>query len=81
MSSFGPLMKVLAVKLTVPLEEYVYWVYQRQLEKYDDMQEQCVRNGWITNMFFCRGRVLSHLQLHQKDKRKYNLNFKKQNKL
>ena len=27
------------------------WAHQRKLEKYEDLQEQCVRNGWITNIF------------------------------
>ncbi len=43
----------------VPFEENFDWAHQRKLEKYEDLQEQCVRNGWITNVFpikvGCRG--------------------------
>ena len=35
------------------------WAHQRKLEKYEDLREQCVRNGWITKVFSievgCRG--------------------------
>ena len=51
--------KVFVIKLTVPYEENFDWAHQRKLEKYDDLREQCVRNGWITNVFpievGCRG--------------------------
>ena len=60
---------------------YVY-IYIYILEKYEDLREQCVRNGWITNVFpnkvGCRGFVanstsifLTNLGLPPSDKRKY----------
>ena len=53
-----------------------------KLEKYEDLREQCVRNGWITNVFpikvGCRGFIvnsttvfLTNLGLPPSDKRKY----------
>ena len=51
--------KVFVIELTVPFEENFNWAHQCKLEKYEDLQEQCVRNGWITNIFpieiGCRG--------------------------
>ena len=32
-------------------EENFDWAHQRKLKKYEDLREQCVRNGWITNVF------------------------------
>ena len=43
--------KVFVIELTVPYEENFDWAHQRKLEKYEDLREQCVRNGWITNVF------------------------------
>ena len=31
-------------------EENFGWAHQHKLEKYEDLQEQCVRNGWITSV-------------------------------
>ena len=45
------LNKVFVIELTVPFEENFKWAHQRKLEKYEAPQEQCVRNGWITNIF------------------------------
>ena len=43
----------------VPSEEIFDWAHQRKLEKYKNLREQCVRNGWIRNVFVikvgCRG--------------------------
>ena len=51
--------KVFVIELTVPYEENFDWAHQRKLEKYEDLREQCVRNGWLTNVFRfevgCRG--------------------------
>ena len=48
--------KVFVIELMVPFEENFDW---EQLEKYEDRQEQCIRNRWITNVFpievGCRG--------------------------
>ena len=63
-------------------EENFDWAHQCKLEKYEDLQEQCVRNGWITNIFpievECRGFIanstsvfLTNLGLPPSDKRKY----------
>ena len=68
--------------LMVPFEENFNWAHQRKLEKYEDLQEQCVRNGWITNVFpievKCRGFIanwtstfLTNLGLPPSVKRKY----------
>ena len=43
--------KVFVIELTVPFEENFDWAHQRNLEKYENLREQCVRNGWITNVF------------------------------
>ena len=74
--------KVFVIELTVPCEENFDWAHQRKLEKYEDMREQCVRNGWITNVFSIevgwRGFIanstsvfLTNLGLPPSDKRKY----------
>ena len=74
--------KVFVIELTVPYEENFDWAHQRKLEKYEDLREQCVRNGWITNVFpievGCRGFIvnstfvfLTNLGLPPSDKRKY----------
>ena len=74
--------KVFVIELTVPYEENFNWAHQRKLEKYEDLREQCVRNGWITNVFpikvRCRGFIanstsvfLTNFGLSPSDKRKY----------
>ena len=74
--------QVFVIELTVPYEENFDWAHQYKLEKYEDLQEQCVRNGWITNVFpievGCRGFIanstsvfLTNLGLPPSDKRKY----------
>ena len=74
--------KVFVIELTAPFEENFDWAYQRKLEKYEDLREHCVRNGWITNVFpievGCRGFIanstsvfLTNLGLPPSDKRKY----------
>ena len=40
--------KVFIIELTVPYEENFDWAHQHKLEKYEDLREQCVRNGWMT---------------------------------
>ena len=82
--SFGLLKqkKVFGIELTVPFEENFDCAHQPKLEKYEDLQEQCVRNGWITNVFpievGCRGFIanstslfLTDLGLPPSDERKY----------
>ena len=71
--------KVFVIELTVPFEVNIPWAHQRKLEKYEDLREQCVRNGWITNVFSiavgCRCNstsvFLTNLRLPPSDKRKY----------
>ena len=76
------LKKVFVIESMIPFEENFDWAYQRKLEKYEDLREQCVRNGWITNVFpfevGCRGFIanstsafLTILGLAPSDKRKY----------
>ena len=66
----------------VPFEENFDWAHQHKFEKYEDLREQCVRNGWITNVFpikvSCTGFIanstsviLTNLGLPPSDKRKY----------
>ena len=73
---------VFVIELMVPFEENFDWAHQRKLEKYEDLREQCVTNGWITNVFSievgCRGFIadttsffLTNLGLPSSDKRKY----------
>ena len=74
--------KVFVIELTVPYEENFDWAHQRKLLKYEDLREQCVRNGWITNVFpievGCREFIakstsvfLTNLGLPPSDKKKY----------
>ena len=74
--------KVFGIELTVPYEENLDWAHQCKLEKYEDLREQCVRNGWITNVFPIKVRCsafiansisvfLTNLGLPPSDKRKY----------
>ena len=51
---FGPLKqkkKRFCFELTVAFEENFDWAHQHKLEKYENLWEQWVRNGWITNVF------------------------------
>ena len=41
----------IVIEFMVPFEETINWALQCMLEKYEDLREQCVRNGWITNGF------------------------------
>ena len=74
--------KVFVIELTVPFEENFGWAHQRKLEKYEDLREQCVINGWIKNVLpidaGCRGFIanstsvfLNNLGLPPSNKRKY----------
>ena len=74
--------KVFAIELTVPYEENFELAHQRKSEKYEDLREQFVRNGWKMNVFSievgCRGFIanstsvfLTNLGLPPLDKRKY----------
>ena len=74
--------EVFVIELTVPLEDNFDWAHQRKLEKYEDLREECIINGWITNVFpievGCRGFIanstsvfLTNLGLPPSDKRKY----------
>ena len=78
----GKEKKCFRFELTVPFEENFDWAHQRKSEKYEDPREQCVRNGWIINVFSievgCRGFILNststfltNLGLPPSDKRKY----------
>ena len=61
--------------------EYIKKLEYIKLEKYEDLREQCVRNGWITNVFLIEVRYrgfianstsyfLTNLGLPPSDKRK-----------
>ena len=74
--------KVFVIELTVSYEEKFHWAHQRKVEKYKDLREKCVRNGWITNVFpievRCRDFIanstsvfLTNFGLPPSDKRKY----------
>ena len=76
------LKKVFVIELIVLFEENFDWLHQCKLEKYEDLRAQCVRNGWITNVFpievRCRDFItnstsefLTYLGLSPSDKRKY----------
>ena len=78
--------KVFVIELTVLFEENFDWAHQRKLTKYEDLREQCVRNGLITNVFpiqvGCRGFIdnltsvfLTNLGLPPSDKRIYMENI------
>ena len=64
-------------ELTVPFEENFDCAQQHKLEKSENLQEQCVRNGWITNALpievRCRGFIANSTSvfLTFSDKRKY----------
>ena len=74
--------KAFVIELTIPFEENFDRANKRKLEKYEDLQELCVTNSWITNVFpikiGCRSFIdnstpvfLTNLGLSQSDKRKY----------
>ena len=43
--------KLFFVELMFPFKEIFNRAHQRNLEKYEDLREKCVRNRWITNVF------------------------------
>ena len=47
----------------IPFEANINWVHQQKLEKYKDLREQCIKNGWSTDIFpleiGCRGFILN----------------------
>ena len=51
--------QVIIAELMIPFEENIDWAHQRKLEKYEDLREQCVKNGWSRDIFpleiGCRG--------------------------
>ena len=53
--------KVIIAELTIPFETNIDWAHQRKLEKYEDLQEQCTKNDWSTDIFpleiGCRGLI------------------------
>ena len=42
------LEEVFIIELTILFDENFDWAHPHKLEKYEDLQEQCIRNGWIT---------------------------------
>ena len=78
--------EVSVIELTVPFEENFNWVHHRKLEKNENLREQCLKNGWIMDVFpievGCRGIIanstsvfLTDLGLAPSDKRKYMEKF------
>ena len=74
--------KVIITELTVPFEDNIIWAHQRKLKKYEDLREQCIKNGWSTDIFpleiGCQGFIsnststfLYKLGLSPSEKRKY----------
>ena len=51
--------KVIIADITIPFKANINWVHHDKLEKYEDLHEQCVKNGWLTDIFRleieCRG--------------------------
>ena len=47
----------------VSFEENIDWEYQHKLEKYEDLQEQWVKNSWTTDIFLievkCQGFIVN----------------------
>ena len=43
--------KVMIAELTIPFEVNIDWAHQRELEKYEDLREQCIKKGWPTDIF------------------------------
>ena len=42
---------IIAELIIIPFKVNIDWVHQRKLEKYEDLWEQCVKNGWSTDIF------------------------------
>ena len=74
--------KVIIAELTIPFEANIDWAHQRKLEKYEDLRELCIKNGWSTDIFpheiGCRGFIstststfLTKLGLSPAEKREY----------
>ena len=75
--------KVIIAELTIPFETNIDWAHQWKLEKYEDLREQCIKNGWSTDLYplkiGCQGfilnatsKFLTKLELSQAKKREYN---------
>ena len=43
--------KDIFAELTISFEDNNDWAHQRKLEKYEDLREQCIKNGWSTDIF------------------------------
>ena len=43
--------KVIMAELTIPFEANIDIAHQRKLEEYEDLREQCIKNGWSTDIF------------------------------
>ena len=43
--------KVMITEFMIPFETNIDWAHQRKLEKYKDLREQCIKNGWSTDIF------------------------------
>ena len=80
--TMGTFKESYIAKLTIPLEVNIDWAHQRKLQKYDDLREEYVKNGWSTDIFpleiGCRGFIsiststsLTKLGLSRKEKREY----------
>ena len=61
------LKTLIVIELAVPFEENFDWAHQHKLEKYEDLQEQHVRNSLPTQP----PTFLTNLGLSPSDKRKY----------
>ena len=35
----------------IPFEANIDWAHQQKLEKYEELHEQCIKNGWSTDIF------------------------------
>ena len=74
--------KVFIAELMIPIEVKIDWAHQWKSEKYEDLREQCITNGWSTDIFpfgiGCRGFIsnttstfLIKLGLSPSEKREY----------
>ena len=43
--------KVIMSELTIRFETNIDWAHQRKLEKYEDLREKRIKNGWSTDVF------------------------------
>ena len=43
--------KVITAELTITFRFNIDWTYQCYLEMYEDLREQCIKNGWSTDVF------------------------------